>query len=265
MLRQAQKLLRYKNLLGARQGLRWFLIRIGNRLNLISGVRNVRNPPGAQYPVVMRVGGSSDPAVFDQIFINSDLAVLTSHVRDARVIVDLGANVGYSSIVLLNAFPNAFVLAVEPDPSSVAICSRNLEPYGDRARLVKAGIWNRSCSLKLVRGEFGDGKEWATQVRPTEAGETADVEALDMPSLLGMCPHPTIDILKIDIEGAEATLFGEGAEDWLKRVRNFCVEIHSAEAASVVDHAMQKFRFDVLQSGEYMVFLNLTAKSVNVP
>jgi hypothetical protein len=112
----------------------------------------------------------------------------------------------------------------------------------------------------LVRGAFRDGKEWSTQVRPAQQGEMADVKALDMPALLQMCPRPVVDILKIDIEGAESTLFGEGAERWLKCVRNLCVEIHSPEAASIVEQALRGFQFEPLQSGEYNVYLNLTPK-----
>jgi FkbM family methyltransferase len=169
----------------------------------------------------MRVGGSSDPLVFDQIFVNADLADLICRVPDARTIVDLGANVGYASIVFLNAFPDAFVLAVEPDPRNAVICACNLGPYGSRVRLVEAAAWSRSCGLMLVRGAFRDGKEWSTQVRPAQPGEEADVKALDMPTLLQMYPGPVIDILKIDIEGAESTLFGEDAESWLKCVATY--------------------------------------------
>jgi hypothetical protein len=61
-------------------------------------------------------------------------------------------------------------------------------------------------------------------------------------------------------EGAESTLFGEDAERWLKCVRNLCVEIHSPEAASIVEQALQGFQFEPLQSGEYNVYLNLTPK-----
>jgi FkbM family methyltransferase len=208
----------------------------------------------------MRVGGSSDPLVFDQIFINGDLANLIGRVHEARTIVDLGANVGYASIVFLNAFPDAYVLAVEPDSRNAVLCACNLAPYGNRARLVEAAAWSRSCDLMLVRGAFRDGKEWSTQVRPAQPGEMADVKALDMPTLLQMCPRPVVDILKIDIEGAESTLFGEDAERWLKCVRNLCVEIHSPEAASIVEQALRGFQFEPLQSGEYNVYLNLTPK-----
>jgi FkbM family methyltransferase len=213
----------------------------------------------------MRIGGSSDPTVFDQIFIDTDLADFTSRVRGARTILDLGANVGYSSIFFLNAFPDAFVLAVEPDPQNAEICARNLAPYGDRARLVEAAVWSKPGRLLLSRGAFRDGKEWTTQVRPAQSDETADVEAVDVQSLLQMCPQPIIDILKIDIEGSEAVLFDAGAEGWLKSVRNFCVEIHSIEAASIIDQALRSFRFESIQSGEYRVYLNLAPKTHSAP
>jgi len=133
--------------------------------------REARKAPGVDDPVTMRVGGSSDPLVFEQIFINAELTNLISRVRDVRTIVDLGANVGYASIVFLNAFPNAYVLAVEPDPKNAVLCARNLSPYGNRARLVEAAAWSRSCGLMLIRGAFRDGKEWSTQVRPAQPDE----------------------------------------------------------------------------------------------
>src|SRR5262249_16689458 len=154
---------------------------------------------------------------------------VVARIRSARVVVDLGANVGYTSVFFLNAFPDAFVLAVEPDPANADICAKNLAVYGDRARVLEAAIWNHSTRLALSPGTFRDGKEWATQVRPADLGERADVEAFDMPSILRMCPQPVIDILKIDIEDSEVTLFDSNAKHWLKSVRNFCVEIHSAE------------------------------------
>jgi hypothetical protein len=125
MLRRIKKLWRYKTLMGAVHGVRWLAIRAGNHYGLISKTTRVEQAPGALHPVVMRVGGSSDPEVFDQSFIDAILAEFVSRVGDARVIVDLGANVGFSSVFFLNAFPGAFVLAVEPDPQNADICTKS--------------------------------------------------------------------------------------------------------------------------------------------
>jgi FkbM family methyltransferase len=139
--------------------------------------RQARKATRSRAPGNDASGGSSDPLVFDQIFINGELANLIGRVHEARTIVDLGANVGYASIVFLNAFPDAYVLAVEPDSRNAVLCACNLAPYGNRARLVEAAAWSRSCELMLVRGAFRDGKEWSTQVRPAQPGEMADVKS----------------------------------------------------------------------------------------
>jgi FkbM family methyltransferase len=211
----------------------------------------------------MRVGASSDPEAFDQIFFDTIFAELVSRVGTARVIVDLGANVGYSSVFFLNAFPDSFVLAVEPDPQNAEICAQNLVPYGDRTKVIQAAVWSHLTPLTLSRGTFRDGKEWATQVRLARLDENSDVDAVDMMTILQMCPQPTIDILKIDIEGSETTLFGASAKNWLQFVRNFCVEIHSLEALANVEEILRSFNFEYVQCGEYNIYLNLSPKAPN--
>ena len=264
MLRRLKKLWRYKTLLGTVHGAQWCAIRIGNHYGLVPKMTRLEKAPGARHPVVMRVGGSSDPEAFDQIFVDAILAEVVAEVDAPRVIVDLGANVGYSSVFFLNAFPDAFVLAVEPDPQNANICAQNLAPYGDRARVMQAAVWSHSTRLVLSRGTFRDGKEWATQVRPARPDESPDVTAIDMPSIFPMCPQPIIDILKIDIEGSEVTLFGPSAGSWLKSVRNFCVEMHSQEALDNVEEVLRNFNFKYIQCGEYNVYLNLNPRALNM-
>ena len=79
-----------------------------------------------------------------------------------------------------------------------------MAPYGDRAKVVEGTVWPASGHLVLSRGTFGDGREWTTEVRPANLGESASVTAWDLPAL---CPWDEIDILKTDIEGSEKALF----------------------------------------------------------
>ena len=255
-LRHLKKLSRYPSILGSTNGIRWAGLRIADRYNFIPISTKMVNVPEVEYPMTVRVGGSSDPKVFDQIFIDREFEPLVERVRDPRVIVDLGANVGFSSVFFLNVFPNAFVLAVEPDPENAAICEQNLAPYGDRARLVKAAVWDKPDKLVLSRGTFRDGNDWATEVRQARPGEIADVEALDIPGILQMCPVPLIDLLKIDIEGSETALFREHT-GWLKSVGNICIELHNSEAGLVIEEALRRFRFKSVRSGEYNMYLNI--------
>jgi hypothetical protein len=92
MLRRFKKLWRYKTLLGAVHGARWCAIRTGNHYGLISKTTRVEKAPGVRHPVVMRVGGSSDPEVFDQIFFDTIYAEVVSLLHASRFIVYLGDN-----------------------------------------------------------------------------------------------------------------------------------------------------------------------------
>src|SRR5262252_8147645 len=100
----------------------------------------------AEHPVLMRTH-TSDRDVLRQIFIDDEYAPI--ELTSLRWIVDLGANVGYSSAYFLSKYPNANVLAVEPDPSNYAICCRNLEPFGRRAKIIHGAAWPQCTNLVL--------------------------------------------------------------------------------------------------------------------
>jgi FkbM family methyltransferase len=245
--------------LGFWGGLRWSYARAADRRGLIHDAISIR-PHWLRHPVHVRMGESSDMDLFQDIFVNGGLDFWRSSIDAApRLILDLGANVGYVSAVFLSLFPRAFVLAVEPDPANLEICKRNLAPYGDRVKVVEGAVWHSCGQLALSRGTFGDGREWASQVRHAEFGETATVTAWDIPALLGMCPQNEVDILKIDIEGSETALFSKNAEQWLPRVHNLCIETHGGECAQAVAEALAPYRYRAGKAGEYTLYLDIQA------
>ena len=106
-------------------------------------------PQHARYPLYFRFG-TSDLAVFQQIFLNLEYAPLCD-LADVHLVIDCGANVGYSSAFFLSQFPLCHVVAIEPDPGNFALLQRNLAEYGERARVVRAGVWSHAVSLTLSR------------------------------------------------------------------------------------------------------------------
>jgi FkbM family methyltransferase len=213
-------------------------------------------PRNAQHALVARLGGSSDIDVFAQIFAWEGYACLQS-ISSPRWILDLGANAGYSSAYLLSRFPAARVIAVEPDPSNYQLCRRNLEPYGERARVIEGAAWSTRSRLATQRGAFGDGREWATQVVASADGT---VEGYDIPSLLAMAGGEEIDILKVDIERSELEVFGGSSARWLPAVRNICIELHGPDCREVFLRALETFEYDLEYSGELTICRNLRQK-----
>lgn len=220
-------------------------------------------PRQAKHPVIARLGESSDILVFNQIFNLNGYASLQD-ISPSRLILDLGANVGYASAYFLSLFPSATVVAVEPDPGNFEVCRQNLVPYGNRARLVLGAAWPRRSRLALVRGNSEDGREWATQVRECRnRDEAATVEGWDIPSLLELAGAHEIDLLKVDIEGSELQLFEESSALWLPQVRNICIELHGSDCEQVFRHALRDFEYELTRSGELTVCRNLRRRSVS--
>jgi FkbM family methyltransferase len=216
-------------------------------------------PRQALHPLVARLRGSSDMNVFGQIFARNAYAYLRS-LSFPRWILDLGANVGYSSAYFLSCFPTAHVIAVEPDPANCELCRRNLHPYGNRARVVLGAAWPTRSKLMLSHGTFGDGREWATQVFAA-ADREATVEGYDIPSLLEMTGGERIDILKIDIERTELDLFGSHLSSWLPAIQNICIELHGADCDKVFFDALGAFDYELQRSGELTFCLNLRPRA----
>jgi FkbM family methyltransferase len=179
---------------------------------------------GVKHPLKAR-GGSSDLSVYSGVFVRRDYSCL-DHVRDAELIIDCGANVGYSPAYFLSRFPKAHLIAVEPDATNFDLLRENLAPYGDRAQLVQAGVWSHSTELTVVDAPYRDGRQWSQQFRERQPGEKAVIATVDVESLLVESGYPRISILKMDVEGAEGIVFGSNFERWIDRVDNIAIELH---------------------------------------
>jgi FkbM family methyltransferase len=180
--------------------------------------------PHAQFPLRMRTD-TSDPHVFYQIFIGREYACLDD-VGSAELIIDCGANVGYSAAYFLSRYPQSRVIAVEPEAANFQLMCQNLAPYGDRAKSLQTGVWSHSARLTIAENRYRDGRSWARQVRECRADENGGFEAVDIGSLLAGSGSPRISILKIDVEGAEAVIFARNYEHWLDCVDNLVIELH---------------------------------------
>lgn len=211
-------------------------------------------PRGSNHGLAYRVG-ASDLDVFHQVFVDREYAPLDD-LSDVRLVVDCGANVGYSSAYFLSRFPSCRVIAVEPDPGNFAILEGNLRPFGDRARVVRAGVWSRNVPLKIRRERYRDGREWSIQVRPAEANEEPDLVGRSIGSLLESSGADRISLLKMDIEGAEVVVFGSDL-DWLDRVDAIAIELHDdspfGAAGDVFRRALAGRGFDTVRRGELTI------------
>jgi FkbM family methyltransferase len=209
-------------------------------------------------PVFARPG-SSDLMVFGQVIVEREYRCL-DEVSDAGLIIDCGANVGYSSAYFLTRWPTCYVVAVEPDPDNYKILVKNLEPYHGRCTTIQAAVWPHNERIKLNRS-LGLGNEWGQSVdRVAAAEECEDVTPVSIPMIMATSGRDRVSILKIDIEGAERELF-DADVSWLNLVDNMVIELHGEHCARSFFAAIGNDRFDVTTCGELTVCLNRAHRS----
>lgn len=253
-IRVGTRVREYCRELGVLAGLQWFCSRVLARLHFPGFARRVMKPRDLMHPVNVEMRPSSDEYVFNQIFIRHEYAPLCERVPDPKFILDLGANVGYASALFASRYPQARILALEPDPRNFELCRRNLAPYGDRIKLLNGAVWP-CCSRLALSHEFGNGL--ATQVKAAGTGGKADVEAWDIQTLLDFAQMEAADIVKIDIEGTEAALFSARTEQWLPRVHNICIELHGQRYRNIFFNALADYEYEAAETGEFTMCLGL--------
>jgi len=137
----------------------------------------------------------ADLEAFYEVFWRRDYdppPTLAPRLRGARVILDLGANVGTFSAFALSRWPNARVVAYEPEPTSAAAYTHWAESTDAPVTLHIAAASTTDGTVEFVTG-WGGGSHRA---REGESGEA--VQSRDVFADLRVC-----DLAKIDIEGGE--------------------------------------------------------------
>jgi FkbM family methyltransferase len=204
----------------------------------------------ARHPLRIRAK-TSDIDVFRQLFVHREYRCLDG-VRDADLVIDCGANVGFASAYFLSRHPGATVIAVEPDEGNFRQLQRNLAPYSTQARALHTGIWSHPTGLVMSEEPHGDNREWAYTVREARNGEKPAMWATDIGTLLAESGHERISILKIDIEGAEKVVF-DAPCPWLGKVDNLVIELHGAPCEASFFKAIQGEGFAVSTCDELTV------------
>ena len=144
--------------------------------------------------------------------------------RENPVILDCGANVGLLSIYWKRRHPSARIIAFEPDPEVVKVLSANLAAAEcTDVQVIPRAVWTEEGELEFwSEGSDGGRLLWdASDSRPPSC-RVPTVRLRD--SLSG-----AIDMLKLDIEGAEVEVLVDCA-DRLEQVDHVFVEYHSFHA-----------------------------------
>jgi FkbM family methyltransferase len=168
--------------------------------------------------VTVRTNGY-DHSLLSQIFLRKDYQI---EARAVRRILDLGANIGMAAVFLHQLFPDAEIVCVEPASINTPVLRRAIALNGIHGRIFEGAIGDEPGFVDLHLSDQPD----CNSVIPTERqGQTVRVPQFSVPQIMEQMGWDGIDLLKLDIEGAEKGILGPHAP-WLNQVRYITGESH---------------------------------------
>lgn len=186
----------------------------------------------------------SDLATFEEIVVSEIYETVVSSLPKVRTVIDLGANVGLASLYFAHRWPSCRILAVEPNPETFAILESNLAPLirTGRCRTLRAAVWSANARLASAQ-EPGRYSAFSVHEPSAERTSNAAVEGQPMADIVDYSGFETIDLLKVDVEGAEVKLFS-GDVSWLSRVGSIAIEFHgNSRMTSKFDEVTMAYGF----------------------
>jgi FkbM family methyltransferase len=195
---------------------------------------------------------STDFKVFRSVIVFGQYNISRINTSNVKTIIDLGSNIGLSVLHFKTKFPDAHIIAVEPEKHNYDQLVKNVRDYSNIDCLHNA-IWFTKKKLEIFDSGLG---EYGYRVVDANQKMVGSVDAITLDDLIARYNLQTIDILKIDIEGAEKELFGYNYENWLQKVRCIVIELHDSYrpgCATAFFKAISNREFSMFCKGEDIV------------
>jgi FkbM family methyltransferase len=173
-------------------------------------------------------------------------------LNNVHTIFDLGANIGFATLVFAEIFPHAKIIAIEMEAQNFEMLQLNCKSLMASKRLQPVqGVFypKKNVNLAMERGRLGD---WHYTVHEVEFDSTP-MDIYTTADLIEMNEGSLPDLIKMDIEGAESTFLADVA--WCQKViakSNLLVELHHFTAFDLFFHQLRKNRVtNAKKIGEY--------------
>lgn len=144
---------------------------------------------------------------------------------ESPLIFDCGSNIGMSVLFFKKLYPKARIVAFEPDPFTFEALSNNVaQNHLANVQLHQGALGELEGQVEFFRDASAESSSLLmSTIRERHNGPSIKVPALRLSSFISA----EIDLLKIDIEGAEGIVLRELADaDKLRWARRIHLEYH---------------------------------------
>lgn len=214
--------------------------------------------PFLLYPFQLRKNDFADNQIFNEIILKRSYSGLIKEKTEVSRIIDLGANIGLSAASFLSEYPDSEVVLVEPDDSNFTLLLNNMNKYNTnkkRAHFFHTAIYNKTKELELIDSNTG-----SHGYRVIESGKSSSnktlISPVTIPDILELMNWERVNLIKIDIEGAEKELF-ERNNYWIGKTDFIVVETHDRfkpDSTKAVFNAMSQYEYKMSIRNQNILF-----------
>ncbi|WP_111672191.1 FkbM family methyltransferase [Algoriphagus litoralis] len=208
---------------------------------------------GIRFPIHCRNQSSSDVMVIKQIFDYVEYGILSSLIKLNNIdgsIIDLGANIGLTSIYFSNLFPEKNIFSVEPDSGNFNFLMKNSENYSNIIPINKA-ISEFPNTKFEIQTSFRDGLDWSRTVYKSNIGS---IQGITIDQLIEFYDIKKICFIKIDVEGYEKYIFESKNLNFLNLTKLISVEVHEEIVSKdFIKKILIDYGFIIFETGELIV------------
>lgn len=237
------------------------LFRSGSFRFARDGRASAAGRPVAQYvwrgmPIHYRPG-TSDPALIYSILLKqgrkSEYWVPES--LDPAVILDIGANIGISSMYFAERFPRARIYAFEPVPENVALLSRNVVRR-PQVHVSPVALGGRNGTIEMLSSDsprnFGG---FSFYRQGSDPSRKIAVRMQDVNTALRELGVGRVDLIKIDTEGSEYEILTAFDENMLRSVKWIMGELHGEKDFELLAFLSRWFDIDTKKALKNRLFM----------
>ena len=161
-----------------------------------------------------------------EIFEDEIYAISKTQKHDP-IIIDCGANVGYSIAYFKKEYPNSTIYGFEPDKQSFELLKKNIAfNRFTNVHIYQKAVTNHNGLVNFFTiHDYSKTPPVMSLLENQLTDKLISVKSIDLGSFIDT--FNTIDFCKIDVEGAESLIFESlFASQNLKKIQEFVVEYH---------------------------------------
>ena len=178
---------------------------------------------------------TSDLSTFEQVFVDNaynlrrlkrwdEIVELYRSIEQqgTPLIIDAGANIGLASLYFTKNWPEAHIIAIEPEERNYNLMCENFIGI-ENALPLHAAVASEDGFVRIMDPEA---EAWAIRTEPSRDDSDHAIKSLSVQSIIQMAPDGSIPfIAKIDIEGFENDLFSKNTS-WVELFPIIIIETH---------------------------------------